>query len=193
VREALRLRLELGRDPLAPLSPPEPPPGDLWPEEFLFTWLLLAPPEEEVEEAFLVPPGNRAVNLDWLNVYPLRVRRLEAQRPWRKEPLPEGGGLEDWARRLPLSLRTFWLVELEVDEGMGLEDLLDPETLRDLLEGLTPGARSLLARLVREGRLPLSQAEEKALAQLERRFLAFVGAGEVGLPGDLRRALFRAL
>jgi len=146
-----------------------------------------------VEEAFLVPPGNRAVNLDWLNVYPLRVRRLEAQRPWRKEPLPEGGGLEDWARRLPLSLRTFWLVELEVDEGMGLEDLLDPETLRDLLEGLTPGARSLLARLVREGRLPLSQAEEKALAQLERRFLAFVGAGEVGLPGDLRRALFRAL
>lgn len=25
---------------------------------------------------------------------------------------------------------------------MGLEDLLDPETLRDLLEGLTPGARS---------------------------------------------------
>ena len=53
--------------------------------------------------------------------------------------------------------------------------------------------RSLLARLVRKGRLPLSQAEEKALAQLERRFLAFVGAGEVGLPGDLRRALFRAL
>ncbi|BAW00500.1 hypothetical protein TTMY_0086 [Thermus thermophilus] len=76
---------------------------------------------------------------------------------------------------------------------MGLEDLLDPEALRDLLEGLDPGARSLLARLVREGRLPLSQAEEKALAELERRFLAFAGAGEVGLPEDLRRALIRAL
>jgi hypothetical protein len=44
VREALRLRLELKRDPLAPLPAPEPPPGARWPEEFFYTWLVVVQP-----------------------------------------------------------------------------------------------------------------------------------------------------
>ncbi len=78
-------------------------------------------------------------------------------------------------------------------EGLALEDLLEPKALEHLLEGLDLEARSLLVRLVRERRLPLSEVEGKALDSLERRFLAFVGAGEVGLPQDLRQALSRAL
>jgi hypothetical protein len=50
-----------------------------------------------------------------------------------------------------------------------------------------------LARLAREERLPLSQVEEKVLGELERRFLAFAGAGEVGVPQDLRATLSRLL
>lgn len=41
------------------------------------------------------PPGNRAVNLDWLNVYPLRVRRLGRKGPGGRNPFLRGrsGGL----------------------------------------------------------------------------------------------------
>jgi hypothetical protein len=77
--------------------------------------------------------------------------------------------------------------------GLELPDLLDPTALRDLIEELEPEARTLLARLAREERLPLSQVEEKVLGELERRFLAFAGAGEVGVPQDLRATLSRLL
>ena len=193
VREALRLRLELKRNPLAPLAAPEPPPGARWPEEFFYTWLLLAPPLEEVEEAFLQPFGGKGTALDWLIAFAWRPLRLEVQEPWRQEPLPRGGGLQDWVRRVPLSVRTLWLADLEAGMGLELADLLDPENLEDLLEELEPEARALLARLVREERPPLSQVEEEALEELERRFLAFAGAGEVGLPQDLRATLSRLL
>jgi tetratricopeptide (TPR) repeat protein len=194
VREALRLRLELKRDPLAPLPAPEPPPGARWPEEFFYTWLLLVPPLEEVEGAFLYPLGGKGALLDWTMVFALRPLRLEVQKPWRQEPLPGGGGLQDWVRRVPLSVRTLWLADLEVEMGLELPaDLLDPTALRDLIEELEPEARTLLARLAREERLPLSQVEEKVLGELERRFLAFAGAGEVGVPQDLRATLSRLL
>jgi hypothetical protein len=193
VREALRLRLELKRDPLAPLPAPEPPPGARWPEEFFYTWLLLVPPWEEVEGAFLYPLGGKGALLDWRMVFALRPLRLGVQKPWRQEPLPRGGGLQDWVRRVPLSVRTLWLAGLEVEMGLELPDLLDPTALRDLIEELEPEARTLLARLAREERLPLSQVEEKVLGELERRFLAFAGAGEVGVPQDLRATLSRLL
>jgi hypothetical protein len=192
VREALRLRLELKRDPLAPLPAPEPPPGARWPEEFFYTWLLLVPPLEEVEEVFLYPLGGKSALLDWTMVFALRPLRLEVQEPWRQEPLPREGGLQDWVRRVPLSVRTLWLADLEVEMGLELPDLLDPVALRDFIEEeLEPEARTLLVRLAREERLPLSQVEEEVLRELERRFLAFAGAGEVGVPQDLRATLSR--
>ena len=93
-----------------------------------------------------------------------------------------------------MSVRTLWLADLEVEMGLELPDLLDPVALRDFIEEeLEPEARTLLARLAREERLSLSQVEEKVLGELERRFLAFAGAGEVGVPQDLRATLSRLL
>jgi hypothetical protein len=148
---------------------------------------------EEVEGAFLYPLGGKGALLDWTMVFALRPLRLEVQKPWRQEPLPRGGSLQDWVRRVPLSVRTLWLADLEVEMGLELPDLLDPTALKDLIEELEPEARTLLARLAREERLPLSQVEEKVLGELERRFLAFAGAGEVGVPQDLRATLTRLL
>jgi hypothetical protein len=97
VREALRLRLELKRDPLAPLPAPEPPPGARWPEEFFYTWLLLVPPLEEVEGAFLYPLGGqgRTSGLDdGLCLAPLcasRSRNPGGKSPFRGEAASKTG------------------------------------------------------------------------------------------------------
>ena len=71
----------------------------------------------------------------------------------------------------------------------------DLSNIAQTKQGKGPGYARALTVFV--PKLKEAGADEKLLKQImndnPRRFLAFVGAGEVGLPGDLRRALFRAL